>query len=59
MAKDPDPIPMAQVHTRREIRKRYGIRGSLMKDCLVSCLCHGRALTQEGRELELEERGFQ
>jgi Cys-rich protein (TIGR01571 family) len=44
--------------TRTEIRRRYDIRGEDLEDCLHSMYCHGCALTQERRELELEEASF-
>jgi len=47
-----------QLGTREEIRGRYGIRGSGVSDCLVSWCCHSCALTQERREIELEEQNF-
>lgn len=59
MAKDPDPIPVAQIRTREEIRERYGIRSSLVNDCLVSWCCNPCSLTQERREIELEETNFE
>ncbi|KAI0249606.1 PLAC8 family-domain-containing protein [Lactifluus subvellereus] len=48
-----------QIKTRSDIRNRYGIRGDTTGDCLASCLCNPCALTQERRELELEERSLQ
>lgn len=58
MAKNPDPISVAQIRTREEIRERYGIRSSPMGDCLVSWCCHTCSLVQERREIELEEGNF-
>jgi Cys-rich protein (TIGR01571 family) len=52
-------ILSAQIRTREEIRERYGISGSPISDCLVSWCCHSCSLTQERREIELEERNFQ
>ncbi|KAF8467961.1 PLAC8-domain-containing protein [Russula ochroleuca] len=47
-----------QVPLRAEIRGRYRIRGDACRDCLVSCFCRPCALTQERREIELEESSF-
>ena len=58
MTKDPDLTPAAQIRTREEIRERYGIRASPLGDCLVSWCCNPCSLTQERREIELEERNF-
>ncbi|KAH9968279.1 PLAC8 family-domain-containing protein [Russula dissimulans] len=44
-----------QLHERAEARDRYGIRGSAVGDCFTSLLCCPCALTQERREIELEE----
>jgi len=41
--------------SRSDIRSRYGIRGEGIGDCLNSLFCRPCALTQERRELELEE----
>lgn len=49
----------AQINNRTEIRERYGIRGDTCGDCLASWLCRCCALTQERRELELEEGSFE
>jgi len=43
---------------RRNIRGRYSIRGGTTSDFLLSCCCAPCALTQESRELELEERSL-
>ncbi|KAI0249609.1 PLAC8 family-domain-containing protein [Lactifluus subvellereus] len=48
-----------QINNRNEIRDRYGIRGDAFGDCLTSWLCRSCALTQERRELELEERSLE
>ena len=37
---------------------RYGIRGDAVTDCLASACCRPCALTQERREMELEEGSF-
>lgn len=44
--------------SRLDIRNRYDIRGEGMEDCLASLFCRPCALTQERRELELEEGSF-
>lgn len=44
--------------SRSDIRSRYDIRGEGFGDCLSSLFCRPCALTQERRELELEERSF-
>jgi Cys-rich protein (TIGR01571 family) len=44
--------------SRSDIRNRYDIRGEGVEDCLSSLLCRPCALTQERRELELEEESF-
>jgi len=48
-----------QINTRSDIRNRYGIRGDTTGDCLASCLCNPCTLTQERREIELEEQSLQ
>jgi Cys-rich protein (TIGR01571 family) len=58
MARDRDLTPAAQIRPREEIRERYGIRGSPLDDCLASWCCNPCSLTQERREIELEERSF-
>ena len=44
--------------SRTDIRNRYSIRGQGNEDCLSSVFCPPCALTQERRELELEEGSF-
>ena len=41
--------------TRREIRYKYGIRGSNRGDCMRSACCPYCALVQEEREILLRE----
>ena len=53
-----NPWPRAQIRTRTDIRERYGIRGNATGDCLTFCCCGPCALTQERREVELEEGSF-
>ena len=48
-----------QIGNRANIRTRYHIRGDTMGDCLTSWCCHSCSLTQERREIELEENSFQ
>jgi Cys-rich protein (TIGR01571 family) len=44
-----------QVDSRTTIRDRYGIRGNYLGDFFTSWFCSPCALTQERREIELEE----
>jgi Cys-rich protein (TIGR01571 family) len=47
-----------QTGNRSNIRARYSIRGDTIDDCFKSFVCHCCALTQERREVELEENSF-
>ncbi|KAI0293944.1 PLAC8 family-domain-containing protein [Russula brevipes] len=47
-----------QMGSRIDVRNRYDIRGDGSGDCLSSLCCRPCALTQEQRELELEEKSF-
>jgi len=47
-----------QVQTRADLRERYEIRGSMVDDCFASWCCRPCALSQERREIELEENSF-
>ena len=47
-----------QLGPRAEIRQRYGIRGNMCKDWFAVCCCSPCALTQERREVEVEEASF-
>ncbi|KAF8467971.1 PLAC8 family-domain-containing protein [Russula ochroleuca] len=47
------------IHTRTEARERYGIRGDTYGDCLTAWCCRPCSLTQERREIELEEGSFE
>ncbi|KAF8467958.1 PLAC8-domain-containing protein [Russula ochroleuca] len=47
-----------QIHTREQVRERYSIRGNSTEDCAMSLCCRPCALTQERREIELEENSF-
>jgi len=47
-----------QMGSRTDVRNRYDIRGEGVDDCLASLCCPSCALTQESRELELEEKSF-
>jgi Cys-rich protein (TIGR01571 family) len=49
----------AQVQPRAEIRERYAIRGHVVNDWLAAFCCGSCALTQERREVELEEASYQ
>ncbi|EIN07649.1 PLAC8-domain-containing protein [Punctularia strigosozonata HHB-11173 SS5] len=44
-----------QMDGRKDVRERYEITGSTSSDCATSAFCLPCALTQEARELELEE----
>ena len=57
---NPDSLwATAQVQPRVEMRERYGIRGHVIEDWVVPLCCHTCALTQERREVEVEEASFQ
>jgi Cys-rich protein (TIGR01571 family) len=58
MARVSDTNPAAQIPTREEIRERYDVRGNGFTDCLAAFCCYGCSLTQERREIDLEERSF-
>ncbi|KAH8085965.1 PLAC8-domain-containing protein [Cristinia sonorae] len=45
-----------QIGTRGDVRGRYSIAGGTFGDCLASCCCTPCELTQEHREIELEEQ---
>ncbi|KAK0495554.1 PLAC8 family-domain-containing protein [Armillaria luteobubalina] len=45
-----------QAQNRRAVRGRYGIDGHIVKDCFVSTCCYSCELTQESRQIALEER---
>ncbi|KAH9993563.1 PLAC8 family-domain-containing protein [Russula vinacea] len=47
-----------QIRTREEVRERYGIRGDAIGDCFASWCCRPCTLTQECREIELEENSL-
>ncbi|KAL0958499.1 hypothetical protein HGRIS_000642 [Hohenbuehelia grisea] len=47
-----------QIGTRGSIRSRYRIKGSGCGDCCAAWCCTPCELTQESRELELEEKSF-
>jgi hypothetical protein len=49
----------AQVQPRHEIRERYAIRGNVINDWLAPMCCTPCALTQERREIEVEEASYQ
>jgi Cys-rich protein (TIGR01571 family) len=48
----------AQINTRAEVRQRYSIRGGACGDCFKSWCCRSCTLTQERREIEVEEYSF-
>jgi hypothetical protein len=43
---------------RQLTRARYSIQGDGATDCLLACCCAPCSLTQESRELELEEQSL-
>jgi hypothetical protein len=43
------------MQTRAEVRERYGIRRDAIGDCLALWCCRPCSLTQERREIELEQ----
>ncbi|TFK33668.1 PLAC8 family-domain-containing protein [Crucibulum laeve] len=47
-----------QMSTRGSIRGRYNIKGGGCGDCCTAFCCTPCELTQEARELELEEQSF-
>ncbi|KAG8858124.1 hypothetical protein FRB91_010341 [Serendipita sp. 411] len=47
-----------QIGNRERIRNRYKIDGGCFGDCMASLCCNPCALTQEARELELEEHSM-
>ncbi|TFK33401.1 PLAC8 family-domain-containing protein [Crucibulum laeve] len=47
-----------QMATRGSIRARYNIKGGGCGDCCTAFCCTPCQLTQEARELELEEQSF-
>ncbi|KAH8981350.1 PLAC8 family-domain-containing protein [Lactarius hatsudake] len=46
------------IDTRTNIRGRYSIRGGYTNDSFTTWCCHPCSLTQERREIELEENSF-
>ncbi|PFH47899.1 hypothetical protein AMATHDRAFT_66586 [Amanita thiersii Skay4041] len=47
-----------QISNRGSVRHRYSIEGGGCGDCCTVCWCSPCQLTQESREIELEERSF-
>ncbi|KAN0139171.1 PLAC8 family domain containing protein [Lactarius tabidus] len=43
---------------RVKVRSRYNIRGGTMNDCLTASFCRPCLLTQQSREIALEENSF-
>jgi hypothetical protein len=43
---------------RQSVRERYNIRGDTVDDALAACCCSPCELTQQSREIELEEASF-
>ncbi|KAI9430035.1 PLAC8 family-domain-containing protein [Lactarius indigo] len=48
-----------QIDTRTNIRARYSIRGGYINDTFTTWCCRSCSLTQERREIELEENSFE
>ena len=51
-------IIFSQMGQRGSIRQRYNIKGGSCGDCCTALCCTPCELTQEARELELEEQSF-
>ncbi|KAI9438045.1 PLAC8 family-domain-containing protein [Lactarius indigo] len=49
---------IVQTGGRSDVRARYSIRGNTAGDCFTSWCCPSCSLTQEGREIKLEENTF-
>jgi len=47
-----------QIGTRGSVRNRYYIAGSCFGDCMTALCCSACELTQESREIELEEKSM-
>ena len=47
-----------QIGTRSSVRTRYRIKGGGCGDCMASWCCMPCELTQESREMELEEQSM-
>jgi Cys-rich protein (TIGR01571 family) len=45
--------------SRTNVRSRYNIRRGAMDDCLAAWCCRPCSLTQQSREIELEENSFE
>jgi len=46
---------ICQIGERKRVRERYDIDGNCCYDCCAVCFCGPCALTQESREIQLEE----
>ncbi|KAL4934278.1 PLAC8 family protein [Aspergillus undulatus] len=44
---------------RRDMREKFGIKGSVGKDCLLSCCCTCCVLVQHDKELDTQAARFQ
>jgi Cys-rich protein (TIGR01571 family) len=51
-------VPRCQMRSRDIARERYGIRADAYGNCLTAYFCRPCSLTQERREIELEENSF-
>ncbi|KAH9052686.1 PLAC8-domain-containing protein [Lactarius vividus] len=49
---------IVQTGGRSDVRARYNVRGNTVGDCCAVWCCPSCSLTQEGREIELEENSF-
>ncbi|KAG9003533.1 hypothetical protein FRB94_003053 [Tulasnella sp. JGI-2019a] len=48
-----------QIGTRHDVRQRYRVEGGTCGDVFFSACCHSCALTQESREIKLEETHYE
>ncbi|KAL4984841.1 PLAC8 family-domain-containing protein [Aspergillus falconensis] len=44
---------------RRDMREKFGIKGSVGGDCILSCCCSCCVLVQQEKELDAQARRFQ
>ncbi|KAF8198524.1 hypothetical protein BJ912DRAFT_951707 [Pholiota molesta] len=47
-----------QVPNRASVRRRYNIDGDWLGDCAAALFCSPCELSQESREIDLEEQNF-
>ncbi|PPQ81569.1 hypothetical protein CVT25_013412 [Psilocybe cyanescens] len=48
-----------QIPNRASVRRRYNIEGDWLGDCAAAMFCSPCELSQESREIDLEERSFE